>query len=172
MGDEPSKPPDGDERDKDELLLKLAERRRDGSDQFTWTVPSLGLTAEAFLLTVALAGDTEPLGRLVAVIAGVVCLLGAIHFLNKQSYGFNLYDAVIERQLARLNRMSAHLETLEALDFPEKSRERLNRAGARWGVRGLGSVDGWQAVLWSLVVVDVLIGGYAIWALVSDPGWL
>jgi hypothetical protein len=40
-------------------------------------VPALGITAEAFLRNVALAGNAAPLARLLAVAAGVVCLFGA-----------------------------------------------------------------------------------------------
>lgn len=165
-----SLPPSDAEADHE--LLRLAERRRDGSDRFAWTVPSLALTAEAFLLTVALAGDTEPAGRLVAIVAGVVCLVGAGHFLNKQSYGFTLYDAVIERQRDRLGLESAWRENLESLDFPERVRTRLNAAGARWGVRRVGSVAAWKAVLSALILIDILVGIYAVWALFDDPGWL
>lgn len=170
MGDVRSIPPTDPEADRE--LLALAERRRDGSDQFAWTVPGLALTAEAFLLTVALAGDTAPAGRLIAVLAGLVCLLSALHFLHKQSYGFNLYDAVIERQLDRLGRISAHRETLEALDYPEHARKRLSLAGRSWIVWSLGSVRAWRWTLVALILIDIAIGTYSVIALFDDPGWL
>jgi hypothetical protein len=160
-----------DDRDADRELLDLAERRRDGSDQFTWTVPGLALTAEAFLLTVALAGDTAPLGRLLAVIAGVVCLASAYHFLRKQSFGFTLYDAVIERQRERLGLISAHREKLIDLDYPNHVGERLVRAssGLAWT---LPAVRAWRWTLLALIALDLVIGGYSIYAVIDDPGWL
>jgi hypothetical protein len=30
----------------------------------------------------------------------------------------------------------------------------------------------WKLALWSLILIDLFIVGYAIWELVDDPGWL
>jgi hypothetical protein len=169
MGDVTSKPPTDAEADLE--LLNVAEARRAHSDQFAWTVPGLALTAEAFLLSIALNSSTAPLGRLLSVLAGLFPLLSAWHFLSKQSYGFRLYDAVIERQRDRLDRFSLHRETLETLDYPERVAGRL-RASKSWWVEHLPSVRLWKLVLVALIVIDLLVGGYAIVEMVHDPGWL
>lgn len=74
------------------------ERRRDKSDALAWGVPGLALTAEAFLLTIALAPDTTMPARMVAAFAGMVPLLAALHFFWKQSFHFDWFEAVIERE--------------------------------------------------------------------------
>jgi hypothetical protein len=171
MDDEAPDKPGLTDLEKDRELLELGERRRAASDAFAWSVPALAVTAQAFLLNIALAADAAPLARLLAVVAGGFLLFGAYVFLCKQSYGFNLYDALIERQRKRLGLMSAHREVIEALDLPENSRERLNRAHTWLGYRAR-SVAVWKSVLLSLFLLNSLIGAYAVWALFDDRGWL
>jgi hypothetical protein len=105
------------------------------------------------------------------VLAGLAPLLAAWHFLSKQSYGFNLYNAVIERQRERLDRISLHREELETLDYPAHVAGRLRRSKS-WHVERLPSVRAWKLALLVLIVIDLFIGSYAIIEMVNDPGWL
>ena len=167
MGDQPPDPPE-DPRADDKELLEAAERRRAHADQFAWAVPGLAVTAEAFLLTIALGADTRPLGRLIAAVAGTLVLFGALHFLAKQSLYFNLYDAVIERQRHRLGMTSLHREKLDGLELPPG----VSRPHRSWFSWNLKSVVVWTLLLWGLIVIDAVIFGYAVRELVDDPGWL
>jgi hypothetical protein len=156
------------ERLDEEELLEAAERRRANADSFAWGVPGLAIAAEAFLLTIALAADTKPLGRLLAALAGTFVIIGTLHFLSKQAVYFQMYDTVIERQRHRLGRTSLHRETLDRLDLPDHV-SRPHRSWFSWNLR---SVLVWKAVLWALILIDVFIVGYAIWEIADDPGWL
>ena len=158
------------ERAEEELLL-VAESRRAQSDTFAWTVPGLATAAEAFVLTIALAPSTAPLGRLTAAVAGGLALFGAFHFINKQSYNFDLYDALIERQRQRLGRMSMYRETIERLDLPEHTS--LKRRRRTRFTRKRGAVSVWRAVLVGLLAINLAISVYAVceWA-GADAGWL
>ena len=52
MSEQQSQPPTPEEVSRD--LLGYVEAQRKQSDNFTWLVPTFALTAEAFLLTIAL----------------------------------------------------------------------------------------------------------------------
>jgi hypothetical protein len=78
----------------------------------------LAIAAQAFLLSTALAPSTEPLGRLLAAIAGIAALGGAMHLLVKQTYHFDLDEAVIERERQALELDSVQLDGLRELEFP------------------------------------------------------
>ena len=152
----------------DQELLDSAERRRAHADAFAWGVPGLAVAGEAFLLTIALGSDTQPLGRLLASIAGILVVFGALHFLAKQAFYFRLYDTVIERQRDRLGLTSLHRERLDRLDLPDG----ISRPARTWFSWNLGSVLVWRIVFAGLLLLDALILGYAIWELADDPGWL
>jgi hypothetical protein len=159
-------------RGDEEELLDVAESRRATADQFAWTVPGLAVTAEAFLLSIALNESTEPAGRLVAVIAGSLIVLGALHFIEKQSHNFDLYDALIERQRMRLKRMSMYREVIEGLDLPDHI-NLVKRRERGWFARGLGAVALWRWILIGVLVINLVLAGYAIYEWRgNDPGWL
>ena len=158
-------------------LLDTLEARRHQADSFAWAVPGLAIAAQAFLLSIALDPSTEPLGRLVAAAAGVVALLGAMHLLVKQTFHFDLYEAVIERERKALNLDSVQLDGL--LDGPFPNNTQFVRDGWQtrplliWAV-GLKARRVWtRYVLGTLLTIDLLIIAYSFWALAcSDPGWL
>jgi hypothetical protein len=164
-------PPSPESRKDDEELLDVAEARRSLADNFAWTVPGLAVAAEAFLLSIALDASTRPAGRIVGVAAGGLIVLGALHFIEKQSYNFDLYDALIERQRKRLGRMSLHREAIESLDLPRWTQLKRRRERG-WFAKHLGAVSLWRWTLRLLLLLNILIGGYVIWEAVADPGWL
>jgi hypothetical protein len=160
-------------REEDAELLKVAETRRSYADTFAWTVPGLAIAAEAFLLSIALDSSTQPAGRLVAALAGSLILYGALHFIEKQSYNFDLYDALIERQRERLGLMSLHRETIQSLDLPEwvglYKRGRLRT----WFARNCRAVFTWRTIVILLLLINLALLAYSLieWA-DADPGWL
>jgi hypothetical protein len=168
-----AEPPTEASRPEDEELLKVAEARRPYADTFAWTVPGLAVAAEAFLLSIALDSSTQPAGRLVAVVAGSLILFGALHFIEKQSYNFDLYDALIERQRNRLGRMSLHRDAIQSLDLPAwvglYKRGRLRT----WFARDCRAIFTWRNIVLLLLLINFGLFAYSIieWA-GADPGWL
>jgi hypothetical protein len=165
--------------EKDALeLLRAVEARRAQSENFTWTVPGLALTAEAFLLTIALAPDMTGVGRLLAAVAGLAGIVASWHFLEKQTYYFDLFESVIEAQRTRLGLggtyrdalLDQHASFLEWSPFKtgqHKSRILRTLVGDR---RAVGV---WRAALFAFLLVDLFLAGYGIAQIAGhDPGWL
>src|SRR4051794_38552756 len=63
------------EHERDLTIYGLAEGRRQVFEQMMWQVPALGLTAQAFLLTIALDPGSTPLARGIAAPPGFVAAL-------------------------------------------------------------------------------------------------
>src|SRR4051794_5208487 len=95
-----------------EWRLDILERRREEADHFAWAVPGLIIAAQAFLLSIALNPTTQPLGRLLAALAGLVTLGATAHLLAKQAYNFDVYEAVIERDRQLLNLPGVQMDGL------------------------------------------------------------
>ena len=132
-------------------------------------MPGLAVAAEAFLLTIALPASTAPAGRVVAATAGLIVISGAMHFIGKQAYNFDLYNSLIERQRERLNRMSLHREVIEKLEIPCHAKPRRTS----WLVRSFGAIQWWRGVLLALLLIDlaILVYGVLEWS-GTDLGWL
>jgi hypothetical protein len=149
------------------------------SDALAWAVPGLAVAAEAFLLTVALAPNTQPAGRLGAAIAGVLVLAASLHLMWKQMFNFHLVDANINYQRQLLGLMGLRRDDLlrDVNSFPRdenlRSKGYLERPLRRRLVVYWRANSVWIWLLRLLILLDVLIGVYAVleWS-GSDPGWL
>jgi hypothetical protein len=60
----------------------VVANRRQQWDVLLWQMPTMALTGEAFLLTIALAGSTSPSGRIVASSLAMIVALAALHSLS------------------------------------------------------------------------------------------
>jgi hypothetical protein len=80
-----------------EVLLQTGEARRSSLDQMMWQVPALSLTAQSFLLTIALGHDTRWVGRVLAALLGLIAALAAIQLLLKHRYHELLYSHWLDR---------------------------------------------------------------------------
>jgi len=60
----------------------IVAARRQQWDTLLWQMPTMALTGEAFLLTIALAGATAQIGRIVASSLALVVALAALHSLS------------------------------------------------------------------------------------------
>jgi len=164
-----------------EFLLATAESRRRQADSFAWTVPGLAIAGQAFLLSIALAPNTEPLARFLASLAGLVALIASSHLLAKQVYNF---DVVIERERKRLGLPGVQMDGLrgEPDSFPPSFPTNTSYVKRRWWSNRL--VRHWFAVRWKAVFVwgialgvlagiDCFLIGYSIYALAyGEPHWL
>ena len=172
----PDTPPN--ERQAREWRLEIMERRREQADSFAWSVPGLAIAGQAFLLSIALAPNTAPLGRLLAAFAGFVALLATAHLMAKQVHNFDVYEAVIERDRKLLGRPGVQMDALDPQSFPANTsyvRRRWSnpRWPQHWVVAELKSVRVWLVTLVALLAVDGFLLGYAIYSLLcDDPGWL
>ena len=130
-------------------------------------------------MTIALAPDTQPAGRLIAAIAGAIALIASAHLLGKHRLNFDLYDAHIHRtrEKLELRRLRTKDDLLPAVaGFPPGEAEHFRRYPewglTRWWVRQRATKI-WITSLWILIVLDLAIAIFAIveWA-GADPGWL
>ncbi len=60
----------------------IVAARRQQWDILLWQMPTMALTGEAFLLTIALAGSTSQTGRIVASALALVVAVAALHSLS------------------------------------------------------------------------------------------
>jgi hypothetical protein len=85
-----------------ESLLEAMEARSRQAETFAWAVPALALTAQAFILTVAFDENVPWGGRSIAAFSGMVILIAALLLLGKHTLNFDFYEAVIDRERAKL----------------------------------------------------------------------
>jgi hypothetical protein len=71
----------GEEHEGLEQYAVVANRRQQW-DILLWQMPTMALTGEAFLLTIALAGSTSQAGRIVASALAMIVALAALHSLS------------------------------------------------------------------------------------------
>jgi hypothetical protein len=67
-------------------IYQAVESKRQSQDQMMWQVPALGLTAQAFLLTVALSPSSSGLARGLAAGLGFVAAVAGVQLLLKHRY--------------------------------------------------------------------------------------
>jgi hypothetical protein len=82
-------------------LLQAAEGQRSSLDQMMWQVPALSLTAQSFLLQLALGATTRWPSRLLAGMLGLVAALAAIQLLLKHRFYEELHSFWLERVARR-----------------------------------------------------------------------
>ncbi len=60
----------------------VVANRRQQWDVLLWQMPTMALTGEAFLLTIALAGSTSQAGRIIASSLAMIVAIAALHSLS------------------------------------------------------------------------------------------
>ena len=76
LGHEDEAEPDGLDQ------YSVVANRRQQWDVLLWHMPTMALTGEAFLLTIALAGSTLKAGRILASALAMIVALAALHSLS------------------------------------------------------------------------------------------
>src|SRR5205807_717505 len=79
------------------VFLQAAQARRSSLDQMMWQVPALSLTAQSFLLTIALGHDTRWIARVMTALLGMIAAGAAIQLLLKHRYHELLYSHWLEK---------------------------------------------------------------------------
>lgn len=149
--EEPTKVDGEDDGRADHLAATYAviAARRAGYDSLMWQVPSLGLTAQAFLLTIALGPGTAQVPRLAAsLLAGIVALL-SMQLMSKH----RLHEQIDSIELERIEH---DMGVTKALGFAphERSGSRVSRHGLavnRW--TQISSYRAWMFGLGTFAIV-------------------
>jgi hypothetical protein len=144
----------GDWVDEPEALRRVYElsmQRLIEADSKMWQVPGLSLTAQAFLLTIALGSQNYTLiERLVAALLGAAVAVASIQLMRR-----HMFHASCDRVL---------LEQIEAMGVvpPMVLREGVPGAPHAKGLARLRSTLVWVAAMWAFVLVDALAAAYAL----------
>jgi hypothetical protein len=68
------------------VVYQIVAARRDSYEAVLWQVPALSLTAQSFLLTIALGGGFSPTARQVASVLSLISALASIQLLTKHRH--------------------------------------------------------------------------------------
>jgi len=132
-------------------VFQTVEEKRHNLDQMMWQVPTLSLTAQAFLLTIGLGAETSWVGRLTAAFLGLIAAGAAIQLLLKHRYHEELHARWLEQFAEARSWPTPAPRQLEAFAYQgtEHSWKRDNRwrARLRWYLAKRGSPYVWIAAL-------------------------
>lgn len=84
--------------------------RRYGYDAMLWQTPALAVTAQAFLLTIALGKDSSPTARLISSALSLILSLMSVQLMAKHRQNESLDSFMLERFEDRIG-LSAFLES-------------------------------------------------------------
>jgi len=86
-----------------DLQYQIVAERRQNYDNLLWQTPMVSLTAQAFLLTIALGAETKPLARLLASFLSFLAALASLQLMSKHRHMERLDSDLLE-QYEILNR--------------------------------------------------------------------
>ncbi len=78
------------------MVWQAIAARRVAYDTMMWQTPALGLTAQAFLLTLALGGQTSPLARAGAALVSLVLAMMCLQLMAKHRFHERIDASVLE----------------------------------------------------------------------------
>lgn len=78
-------------------VWQVLAQRRSGYDNMMWQTPALGMTAQAFLLTLALAPDTSVTSRVISSGLGALISVMVLQLLGKHRQNEVLDSRLLER---------------------------------------------------------------------------
>lgn len=130
--------------------VELLEQRRKSSESLMWQLPSISIAAQAFLLSVGLAGDTRAWAQIAAGLLGLLVSLATPFVVAFQGVRVTALTRWLDNEIAN-----------PALSHPVG----LNRA-QRWLLRTLPSpLWPWVFVLMGFCIADLL-------AVCDGLGWI
>lgn len=139
-------------------IYQLMWERRQHYEQMLWQTPALIFTAQAFLLTIALASDTQPTGR---TIAALLLVLSSV----ASSLLFQKHRALEVKTSKWLERKEM---TWTGTPHPQlRVHGRSGHARRRPGepcVLGLSMAVAWTAFLWLTVAFSLVILGFSLFS--------
>lgn len=135
------------------------------AESFAWAVPTLAVTAQALLMTIALNNTLGIPARRFAAGSACLILLASLHLMAKHAFNFDLYESVVDRERERLGlpRVSRYSLLREVDSFPAnlafRERDWLARESA-------GKPLETRALVWLRSRLVVKIRALAVWAFV------
>ncbi len=143
-----------------DLFATLEERRR-SFEQVMWQVPSLSITAQAFLFSAAFSTGAPRYAQIIVLLVGLAAVLAAMHLLANHRYLESLHgqvQALCQRQLGwpPLFREQLHSH-LEAADAVEMGAARWNRTWVRHLVVDVPAFNLWMYTLGAFAAADVYL---------------
>lgn len=94
--------------EKNEAQYQVVADRRLGTDSMMWQVPVLSLTAQAFLFTIALSGDTPMLARKLAALLAGSAAAASLQLMSKHRQHEFIYSKWLEAFENEYNWEAAH----------------------------------------------------------------
>jgi hypothetical protein len=134
------------------VALEAISARHSAHITVMWQAPSLGLAAEAFLLTVALAPTSSTAARVIVSVLGMAVALLAGQFMATHRYVSRQDGAVLA-------------DLIDRLDLTEEFRRSAGRVPSTWSSRR-SSYRAWRAGLAVFVIANAVILAVSL----LDPG--
>lgn len=133
------------------VAYQISMQRLMEADSKMWQVPALSLTAQAFLLTIALGSQSHTSAeRLVSAVLGAVVAIASVQLMRRHMFHSRC-------DLALLKRIEG-TGTLPPMVYREALLENEPAKGlAKWR-----SAEVWVAVMWAFVLVDAFAAIFAI----------
>lgn len=117
-----------------------------------WQVPALGLTAQSFLLTIALMKDTSGQARIVACALSIVIAVASMSLMHNQR-GRAINHAELLRRLSAKLGLSGFLH--DSVELDDAAPKQTNAQNV-WAVDHL-IYHGWMGCMGLFAVADILI---------------
>ncbi len=146
--------PLGDRSEPDLLAYEIVSFRRMQYDGMMWQVPALSLTAQAFLLTIALGPDGTTAARVITGLLSAVIALISVQLMSKH----RRHEEADSRWLERFER-DRGLEPVHAR--PTTRIEGVGMRAPTW-LEARPSFDVWRLGLTAFGVVAVVAAGAAV----------
>jgi hypothetical protein len=139
-------------------------------DALMWQSPAMALTAQAFLITIALGHDTAPVARFLAAVLGIVVTIMSIQLMLKHRL-FLATDEILMISLERRMGVDASAvdHSAKVQSISTHSADLSGRLPARAGVLRWKSVTVWVIGLSFFGVINVLLMVFALFDALGFP---
>ena len=129
------------------LAYQASLQRLIEADSKLWQVPGLSLTAQAFLLTIALGSRNDSPGeRLAAAFLGLVVAIASIQLMARHRY-HSKCDVALLREIEKTKAV-----------VPMVDREKIPGAPVARGISRAHSTDIWQGTMGLFALANLLSG--------------
>lgn len=137
----------------------MVESRRISYEQMEWQTPALSLTAQAFLLTIALDPGVRPAGRFIASLLGLAVAVAVLQIFLKHRYHEELCSHWVDRKLGEDAREGIRPEALIEFAYPDGGKEPLTRSAKRLEAVLVNqpAFRVWRIALWAFLLADACI---------------
>jgi len=118
-----------------------------------WQVPALSLTAQAFLMTIALSPDSNKTARLITSALSIIIAVASTHLMHDQR-GHAINHGEVARRLAKQLELADHLDG--NFELNDAKPEKTNGEDV-WRAVDHGIYAIWKGCMWLFFIADILI---------------